>query len=185
MRVKSPLTVSGMARQSRRVTTRTQRRAECAFIREITHVTYGADATDVAVPDGGWDLVLMTRSGNPPVLHAGSLTKPVDLGYAPGDEYLAISFRPFENAESLVLRSCAPTRLPRRCGMVPGNRSNLHAAARRILANEVRLSPARSPPEHVAALHVQRERRRDAFRPCSRPGTEPYTPAAAWLARFS
>jgi AraC-like DNA-binding protein len=55
---------------------------------------YGADATDVSIPDGGWDLVFMTRSGKLQVLHTGLITKPVDLGYSPGDEYLAITFRP-------------------------------------------------------------------------------------------
>jgi AraC-like DNA-binding protein len=76
------------------VTVRRQRRAECACIREITHVAYGADATDISIPDGGWDLVFMKRSGKPQVLHTGLITKPVDLGYTPGDEYLAITFRP-------------------------------------------------------------------------------------------
>jgi AraC-like DNA-binding protein len=80
--------------QSRGVTERRQRPAECAFIREITHVTYGADATDVTLPDGGWDLVFMKRSGNLQVLHTGLITKPVALDYSPGDEYLAITFRP-------------------------------------------------------------------------------------------
>jgi AraC-like DNA-binding protein len=55
---------------------------------------YGADATDVSIPDGGWDLVFMTRSGKLQVLHTGLITKPVELGYSPGDEYLAITFRP-------------------------------------------------------------------------------------------
>jgi AraC-like DNA-binding protein len=73
---------------------RKQREADCNFIREITHVKYEADAGDVSTPDGGWDLVFMKRSGTLQVLHTGVITKPVDLGYAPGDEYLAITFRP-------------------------------------------------------------------------------------------
>ena len=76
------------------MTVRTQRAADCDFIREITHVAYDADATDVSTPDGGWDLVFMKRRGAVQVLHTGVITKPVDLGYAPGDEYLAITFRP-------------------------------------------------------------------------------------------
>ena len=76
------------------MTHRRQRRAECAFVREISHVVYGADATDSSTPDGGWDLVFMRRSGGLQVLQTGLITKPVNLGYAPGDEYLAITFCP-------------------------------------------------------------------------------------------
>jgi hypothetical protein len=76
------------------VTQRRQRGADCAFVREIRHVTYGAASADVSMPDGGWDLVFMRRSGNLQVLQTGLITKPVDLGYAPGDEYLAITFCP-------------------------------------------------------------------------------------------
>jgi hypothetical protein len=46
------------------------------------------------MPDGGWDLVFMRRSGGLQVLQTGVITKPVKLDYAPGDEYLAITFRP-------------------------------------------------------------------------------------------
>lgn len=76
------------------MTVRRQRPADCAFIREVRHVCYEEDAADVSVPDGGWDLVFMKRSGVSQVLHTGLITKPVDLGYAPGDEYLAVTFRP-------------------------------------------------------------------------------------------
>jgi AraC-like DNA-binding protein len=76
------------------MTQRRHRRAECALVREIRHVVYGADATDSSTPDGGWDLVFMRRSGRLQVLQTGVITKPVNLGYAPGDEYLAITFRP-------------------------------------------------------------------------------------------
>lgn len=76
------------------MTTRRQRPADCAFVSAIHHVCYGEDAADVSVPDGGWDLVFMKRSGVCQVLHTGLITKPVDLGYAPGDEYLAVTFHP-------------------------------------------------------------------------------------------
>jgi AraC-like DNA-binding protein len=75
------------------VTTRRQRGADCNFVREISHVAYEGDASDVSTPDGGWDLVFMKRSGTLQALHTGLITKPVDLGYMPGDEYLAITFR--------------------------------------------------------------------------------------------
>lgn len=76
------------------MTVRRQRPADSAFVREIRHVAYDADAHDISTPDGGWDLVFMRRSGVVRVLQTGVITKPVDLGYAPGDEYLAITFRP-------------------------------------------------------------------------------------------
>lgn len=38
--------------------------------------------------------MFMRRSGTLQVLHTGLITRPVDLGYAPDDEYLAITFRP-------------------------------------------------------------------------------------------
>lgn len=76
------------------MTARRQREADCNFVREIRHVAYERDSSDVSTPDGGWDLVFMRRSGTLQVLHTGLITKPVDLGYAPGDEYLAITFRP-------------------------------------------------------------------------------------------
>jgi AraC-like DNA-binding protein len=76
------------------VTRRRQRPADSPFVREIKHVAYEADAHDVSTPDGGWDLVFMKRSGVVQVLQTGVITRPVDLGYAPGDEYLAVTFRP-------------------------------------------------------------------------------------------
>jgi AraC-like DNA-binding protein len=91
------------------MTVRRQRHADCPFVREVTHVAYDDDAHDVSTPDGGWDLVFMKRSGTLQVLQTGIITKPVDLGYAPGDEYLAITFRPGVfmprvSAESMVDR---------------------------------------------------------------------------------
>jgi hypothetical protein len=76
------------------MTTRRQRSSDSALVREICHVSYGSDAHDVSTPDGGWDLVFMRRSGRLSVLQTGVITKPVDLRYAPGDEYLAITFKP-------------------------------------------------------------------------------------------
>jgi AraC-like DNA-binding protein len=91
------------------MTVRRQRQADCPFVREICQVAYDGDARDVSTPDGGWDLVFMRRSGVVQVLQTGIITKPVDLGYAPGDEYLAITFRPGVfmprvSAESMVDR---------------------------------------------------------------------------------
>jgi hypothetical protein len=76
------------------MTVRRQRQADCPFVREIRHVAYDSDAHDISTPDGGWDLVFMQRAGVVQVLQTGIITRPVDLGYAPGDAYLAITFRP-------------------------------------------------------------------------------------------
>jgi AraC-like DNA-binding protein len=91
------------------MTVRRQRQADCPFVREIRHVAYDGDAQDVSTPDGGWDLVFMQRAGVVQVLQTGIITRPVDLGYASGDAYLAITFRPgvfmpHVSAESMVDR---------------------------------------------------------------------------------
>ena len=48
----------------------------------------------MTVPDGLWDIVVLRHSGGIEVLQTGVITKPVELPFEPGDEYLAISFRP-------------------------------------------------------------------------------------------
>jgi hypothetical protein len=76
------------------------RKSDSKLIAEIRRVSYESpDGTttvqpDVTVPDGLWDLVVMRHRGGVQVLQTGLITKPVVLPYEPGDEYLAISFKP-------------------------------------------------------------------------------------------
>jgi Helix-turn-helix domain len=79
--------------------TRRRRDADSPLVAAITHVTYGAPAVgelqpDVTLPDGLWDIVVLRHRGAVDVLQTGLITKPVVLPYEPGDEYLAISFKP-------------------------------------------------------------------------------------------
>ena len=66
----------------------------------ISHVSYEAPVgitsiePDVTVPDGLWDIVVIRHRDGVQVLQTGLITKPVLLSYEPGDEYLAISFKP-------------------------------------------------------------------------------------------
>jgi len=79
---------------------RQRRQSDSKLIAEIRRVSYESPdgmttiQPDVTVPDGLWDLVVMRRRGAVAVLQTGLITKPVVLPYEPGDEYLAISFKP-------------------------------------------------------------------------------------------
>ena len=79
--------------------TRRQRASDSDLVAVVTHVAYGDTATgrlepDVTVPDGLWDIVVLRHRGAVQVLQTGLITKPVQLDYEPGDEYLSISFKP-------------------------------------------------------------------------------------------
>lgn len=79
---------------------RRNRAAHSKLVPVITHVAYQAPATrspsrpEVATPDGLWDIAVFRHAGHVEVLQTGVITKPVELPFEPGDEYLAISFRP-------------------------------------------------------------------------------------------
>lgn len=79
--------------------TRRQRASDSDLVAAITYVSYSGPegeplAPDVTVPDGLWDIVVIHHAGGVQVLQTGLITKPVELPYEPGDEYLAISFKP-------------------------------------------------------------------------------------------
>jgi hypothetical protein len=79
---------------------RRERLSDSGLVAAITHVSYaapdgvGAIEPDVTVPDGLWDIVVLRHRGDVQVLQTGLITRPVALPYEPGDEYLAISFKP-------------------------------------------------------------------------------------------
>lgn len=79
--------------------TRRQRASDSDLVAAITHASYSGPAgeplePDITVPDGLWDIVVIRHAGGVQVLQTGLITKPVALPYEPGDEYLAISFKP-------------------------------------------------------------------------------------------
>ena len=70
------------------------RPSDSPLVESITQVRFEADWHGVTTPDGCWDIVVRRVGGRLEVLQTGVITKPVELSYAAGDEYLSISFRP-------------------------------------------------------------------------------------------
>jgi hypothetical protein len=73
---------------------RRERGADSPLVERIAHVAFDGAGGGVTTPDGCWDLVVMRRRGQVSVLQTGVITRPVELGYEPGDEYVCISFKP-------------------------------------------------------------------------------------------
>jgi hypothetical protein len=79
--------------------TRRQRQTDSDLVAVVTHVAYGDPDSDrlepdITVPDGLWDIAVLRHRGTVQVLQTGLITRPVELPFEPGDEYLAISFKP-------------------------------------------------------------------------------------------
>jgi Helix-turn-helix domain len=80
--------------------TRLRRPSDSKLVEVVARVLYGGDGPDgarepdVTLPDGLWDIAVIRHRGGIVVLQTGLITKPVLLPFDPGDEYLAISFRP-------------------------------------------------------------------------------------------
>jgi hypothetical protein len=73
---------------------RDERPADSPFVQRITNVRFAGVGGGVTRPDGCWDLVFLRLRGRVVALQTGLITRPVDLGFASGDEYLCISFKP-------------------------------------------------------------------------------------------
>jgi hypothetical protein len=73
---------------------RDERAGDSPLVERVTHARFVGDGGDVTTPDGCWDLVVMRVGGATQVLQTGVITRPVRLGFGPGDEYLCISFKP-------------------------------------------------------------------------------------------
>jgi hypothetical protein len=80
-----------LARMSVRRDVRT---SDSPLVERITRVRFNSDWRGVTTPDGCWDLVVRRVSGRVELLQTGLITRPVELAYAAGDEYLSISFKP-------------------------------------------------------------------------------------------
>lgn len=70
-----------------------QRSSASPFVLSITRQTYVDVFSELSVPDGTWDIVIMRRRGGLRILHTGMRTKPVLLAYEQGDEFICISFK--------------------------------------------------------------------------------------------
>jgi AraC-like DNA-binding protein len=73
---------------------RAERSSDSPFVKSITRSIYGAESADLVVPDGSWDLLIITHLGSSKVLLTGTTTRPVTSINDEGDELLCISFKP-------------------------------------------------------------------------------------------
>jgi helix-turn-helix protein len=70
------------------------RASDSPLVERITRVRFDSDWRGVTTPDGCWDIVVRQVRGRIELLQTGLITRPVELAYSAGDEYLAISFKP-------------------------------------------------------------------------------------------
>jgi hypothetical protein len=73
---------------------RDERPSDSPLVERIMHTRFVGEGGDVTTPDGCWDLVVLRLKGRTQVLQTGLITRPVELGFAEGDEYMCISFKP-------------------------------------------------------------------------------------------
>src|SRR5262245_57693671 len=71
-----------------------ERASESPLVERITRVRFDGDWRGVTAPDGCWDLVVRRVEGRLELLQTGVITRPVELAYRAGDEFLSISFKP-------------------------------------------------------------------------------------------
>lgn len=70
------------------------RGSDSPLVERVTRVRFDAAWRGVTTPDGCWDLVVRRVEGRLELLQTGLITRPVQLAYGAGDEYLSISFKP-------------------------------------------------------------------------------------------
>jgi Helix-turn-helix domain len=70
------------------------RASDSPLVQRITRVRFGSAWRGVTTPDGCWDIVVRRVGGRIELLQTGLITRPVELAYGAGDEYLSISFKP-------------------------------------------------------------------------------------------
>ena len=70
------------------------RASDSPLVARITRVRFRTDWQGVTTPDGCWDIVVRRVGDRIELLQTGLITRPVQLAYEAGDEYLSISFKP-------------------------------------------------------------------------------------------
>lgn len=70
------------------------RASDSPLVERITRVRFRAAWEGLTTPDGCWDIVVRRVGGRVELLQTGLITRPVQLAYDAGDEYLSISFKP-------------------------------------------------------------------------------------------
>jgi AraC-like DNA-binding protein len=75
--------------------TEQERMADSPFVAKVRRVRYNADAREVALPDGSWDLLFVRRAHGPLiVIQTGQIAAPLTVDSRAGDEMLTIAFKP-------------------------------------------------------------------------------------------
>jgi hypothetical protein len=70
------------------------RASDSPLVERITRVRFDAAWRGITTPDGCWDIVVRRVQGRIELLQTGLITRPVELAYDAGDEYVSISFKP-------------------------------------------------------------------------------------------
>src|SRR5579871_4003042 len=70
------------------------RQLESAHAAEVTSTLFTEAGQTLLQPDGCWDFAFLKRGSGLVVLRTGLTTRPVVYVHEPGDETLAIKFRP-------------------------------------------------------------------------------------------
>ena len=70
------------------------RTSDSPLVERVTRVRFDAAWRGVTTPDGCWDIVVRRVGGRLEILQTGLITRPVELTYGAGDEYVSISFKP-------------------------------------------------------------------------------------------
>ena len=65
------------------------RASDSPLVQRITRVRFGSAWRGVTTPDGCWDIVVRRVGGRIELLQTGLITRPVELAYAAGDEYVS------------------------------------------------------------------------------------------------
>jgi hypothetical protein len=73
---------------------REARASDSPLVERITRVRFDTAWRGTTTPDGCWDIVVRRVEGRLQLLQTGLITRPVELAYGAGDEYLSISFKP-------------------------------------------------------------------------------------------
>ncbi|HEY8879009.1 MAG TPA: helix-turn-helix domain-containing protein [Roseateles sp.] len=100
----------------RRETREADSTSAARFVARIERVEYATAATEVARPDGTWDLVFRQTRNGLMVLQTGQTDRVVQLPGEAGDRYFNIAFRP-------------EVYMPRRPGAGMANLGHVHALA--------------------------------------------------------
>jgi AraC-like DNA-binding protein len=72
-----------------------ERMADSPLVAKVRRARYTADACEMALPDGSWDLLFLRRANGPLIaVQTGQIAAPLAVQGCAGDEMLTIAFKP-------------------------------------------------------------------------------------------